>query len=81
MNAETAPTGGAGKGPNLGAMIKMLLKESKGEAYVSVEGVIPHPAPCRTVARSKHSPSSTDHGYHTLGSGKRHCDLRKEVNR
>jgi hypothetical protein len=56
MNAETALTGEAEKGPNLGAMIKMLLKESKGEAYVSVEGVIPHPAPCRTVARNKHSP-------------------------
>jgi hypothetical protein len=79
MNAETAPTDGAEKGPSLGAMIKMLLKESKSQAYVSVEGVLPHSAPCRTVARNKYSPFSTGHGYHTLGSGRRHCELRKEA--
>jgi len=81
MNAETAPTEGAEKDPHLGATTITFLKEPKGEACVSVEGVLLPSAPCRTTVRNEHSPSSTDHGYHTLGSGKRHCDLRKEVNR
>jgi hypothetical protein len=44
MNAETAPTDGAEKDPHLGTTTITLPKESKGEAYVSVERILPHSA-------------------------------------
>jgi hypothetical protein len=44
MNVETAPFDGAEKDSHLGVTTITLSKESKDEAYVSVERVLPHSA-------------------------------------